>query len=447
MKTIIARPLPLAVMLLASGALSPAVAAGFRIEGQDARAIGAALAGAPARWGDAGFAVYNPATLGGVNRFDFSGTSSGLIIDSRYEDASATLLGAFPVSGGAVGEGPLADAYVPSMALGARLGERLVVGVTLNAPFGLKSEYGRDSVLRYQAQTSELKTIAATPMAAYNVTPGLAVGAGVRIQYADLSVTSANDAAGIALAASLGAFTPGTEDVYADFGGDDVAVGFVAGVQARPRAGLTLGFSYTSKIEHDLTGSATFDLAGSPSGMLLAGFGLFQDGAASAGLITPALIEFGATLALTDRLDLLASASLARWSRFDNIAIAFDNPAQPDEVLTQNWNDAWAVSIGAEYRAGGKTTLRAGVMFDASPVNDALASPRIADADRFWLAAGFSRDLSERWSADLGGAVVFFDERRYDISGATPETLFRGAATATGQATAFVISARLRRSF
>ncbi len=116
-------------------------------------------------------------------------------------------------------------------------------------------------------------------------------------------------------------------------------------------------------------------------------------------------------------------------------------------MLTQNWNDSWAFSVGAEYRATAKTTLRAGVMHDNSPVNDAFASPRIADADRVWLAAGFSRDLSERWSADVGAAMLFFDDREYSLSGSLPETLFRGSAEATGAATAFILSARLRRSF
>ncbi|MEQ8749115.1 MAG: outer membrane protein transport protein [Amphiplicatus sp.] len=437
----------LSLTLLLSGALTPAAASGFRIEGQDARAFGTALAGSPARPGDAGFAVYNPATLAGIGQFDFTGTSTGLIVDSSYKDASGVLLGAYPTPGESSGEGPLADAYFPSVGLGVRINERLVVGMSLNAPFGLKSEYGPDSVLRYHAQTSELKTIAATPMAAYSVTPSLAVAVGVRIQYADLSITAASDAAGIALASSLGVYAPGTDDVYIDFNADHVAIGFVAGVQVHPLPGLTLGASYISKIEHDFDGDAVFDLAGSTAGAALAGLGLFRSGPASASLSTPSLIEFGAVYSVSARLDLLASASLSRWSSFEAIAISFENPLQPDDVLTQNWNDSWAFSVGAEYRATAKTTLRAGVMHDNSPVNDAFASPRIADADRVWVAAGFSRDLSERWSADVGAAMLFFDDRKYDLPGSLPETLFRGSAEATGAATAFILSARLRRSF
>lgn len=434
-------------LCLSGAAGSPAFAAGFRIEGQDARAIGSALAGSPARYGDAGFAVYNPATLAGIAHFDFAATSSAVIIDSAYEDASNTLFNGAPTPGDTAGEGAIADAFVPALAVAARVSDRIVIGVSVNATFGLKSDYDASSALRYHAQESELKTIAATTIAAVSLTPTLSVGAGLRIQYAELSVSGAIDAAGIALASGLGAFEPGSADAFFDYSGEDAAFGFTAGAHWRPSPSLSLGASYTSRIAHDFSGAATFDLASSSAAAALAGVGVLQSGPAGAGLNTPALVEVGAVWSVSERINVLASAALARWSSFERISITFDNPLQPDETLTQDWRDALAVSVGGEYALDRKTTVRAGVMFDGSPVRDALASLRIPDADRWWIAAGVSRDLSERWSADAGVAAVFFSERRYDISGALPETLFRGALDASADAKAFVLSARLRRSF
>lgn len=437
-----------AVFCLCLIAATPqAHAAGFRIEGQDARAIGAALAGAAAQPGDAGMAFYNPATLAGVARFDGSGTISGLFIDSDYAGAQGTLLGAFPVSGPAAGDGVLPDAFVPSAAFGARIGEHLVVGMTLNAPFGLSADYDAGSALRYHAQKSELKTIAVTPMAAFNVTPGFSIGAGVRLQYAELGFTAVTDAAGIADAFGLGVYTPGTEDIFSEFAGDDIAVGFVAGAQAKLAPGLTLGASFSSKIEHNFDGETVFDLAGSGAGGALAALGYFETGPASTRLATPAVIEAGAVFSVNDRLDLLAGASLARWRVFDRIVVEFENPSQPADSVTQNWKDAWSVSLGAEYRADEKTALRAGAMLDNSPLDPVVASPQIVDADRLWFAAGVTRSLSERWSADIGGAVVLFDEARYDLPNTRPETVFRGGVEATVNARAYILSARLRRSY
>lgn len=435
----------LSACLYLAGALAPAFAAGFYIEGQDARAIGAALAGAQARRGDAGFAVYNPAGLAAIGKLDFTATASALIIDSVYRDASGVLLGAVPTPGESAGEGVLADAAVPSMAFGLRLSNRLAAGVLVNSPFGLKSTFGTNSVIRYHADLTELKTLAVTPVAAFEISPALSIGGGLRIQYADLSLTSAVDAAGIALASGLGAYAPGSDDVRVAFDADDFALGFLAGVQANPFPGLTLGASYSSKIEHHLTGAARFDIAGSAAGAALAAAaGIFQTGPASEDLDTPAVIQFGAVLSVANDLDLMGSATLARWSSFDRVAIKFENPAQPDEILTQNWSDAWAYSFGAEYRAGPATALRAGLMVDDSPVNDAYASPRISDADRLWLTGGLSHALNDRWSIDAGGAVIFFDDRTFNLPGTQPENLFRGSLRATQSATAYIATARLR---
>ena len=398
-------------------------------------------------FGDAGFAIYNPAAIAGVGAFDGSGTSSLLIVDSAYENASGALFNGDATGGAASGEGAISDAYIPSFAGAVRVSDRLVLGAALNAPFGLKSEYEADALPRYHAQESELRAVAATFLASVELTPELALGAGLRVQYADLSITGAIDAAGIATAFSLGAFAPGTADAFVDVAVDDVSLGFVAGANWRPVPALSIGASYTSKIEHDFSGEAAFDLALSPAAAALAGVGLLADTGAATAFPTPALVEFGAVWSVSERVDLMASASLARWSAFEGLAVTFDNPLQPPEVLTQDWRDAWAVSAGGEIKLDAQTKLRAGVMFDDSPVRDARASPRIPDDDRWWIAAGGSRALTERWSADVGFAAVFFSARRYELSGAEPETLFRGSFEADADAKAFIVSARLRYSF
>ncbi|HNR75587.1 MAG TPA: outer membrane protein transport protein, partial [Parvularculaceae bacterium] len=93
------------------------------------------------------------------------------------------------------------------------------------------------------------------------------------------------------------------------------------------------------------------------------------------------------------------------------------------------------------------TTLRAGFMYDATPVNAAFASPRIPDADRYWATVGVTQILGERLSADLGVAVAFFEDREIGISGLSPADQLRGSLDATIKATAYAVSGRLRYSF
>ena len=115
--------------------------------------------------------------------------------------------------------------------------------------------------------------------------------------------------------------------------------------------------------------------------------------------------------------------------------------------MTQEWNDSWLFSIGGEYALNEATALRAGFMFDESPVNDQFASPRIPDGDRHWFAAGLTRSLSENVSADIGVAYAFFSDRAVNLDGAAPENLFRGSLAADLETEVFAASLRIRYKF
>ncbi len=427
---------------------APADAGGFAIEQQNAKAMGSAFAGAQARRADPGFAAYNPAAIAGVEGLEFSGNVTGIWPVSSYEGAQGSLLSAAPIAGSASGEGFGGDAVVPNVSIGAPLGSRAAIGLVVHAPYGLKTEYDANSVLRYQAQESEAKSIALSPIIAFELTDTLSIGGSLRIQYFDLSVSAAIDAAGIAAASMIPGFIPGTDDVAATFDGDDVAIGFTAGFLWRASPALTIGGSYASRITHDIEGEAAFDIAQSLAGQTLNGAaGLFAPTRFSSDFNTPALAGLGLSYDLTDRLTLLASTTYTRWSVFENVVLNFDNPAQPPEILTQNWDNGWSVSIGGDYEISAATTLRAGMMYDSTPVNDAFASPRIPDADRYWVTAGASQAFNDKFSADVSVAVAFFEDRPIALDGASPEAFFRGALAATLETTVIAASLRLRYAF
>ena len=157
---------------------------------------------------------------------------------------------------------------------------------------------------------------------------------------------------------------------------------------------MRLGVNYTSKIKHEFSGDASFDIASSPGSQLLNGsFGLFQDTVFASALSTPASISVGGAYDLSEAFTIKASAVYTLWHSFEEIIVAFDNPAQPAEILTQDWKDSWALSLGGDFAISNQTTIRAGFMYDASPVNDAFASPRIPMKIATGLTPG-SRKLS-----------------------------------------------------
>lgn len=430
------------------GVAGPAFAGGFALEHQNAEALGAAFAGAEAKKADAGFAAHNPASLATIERAEASINATGVLPDASYDSASATLLGVAPVSGRSNDDGVTANAVVPNLSIAIPVTDRLTVGFVANATFGLKTEFAEDSVIRYQARASDLRVLEATPMLAYEVSPAIRFGAGLRVQHLDLSLTSTIDAGGIAAASLVPGFSPGSDDLAARFEADGVALGFTVGAQADLTPAISVGASYSSKVEHDIEGAAEFELQSSVAAQTLnVAVGLFSADEFSTSFATPAIAAAGARYQASDRLTLLASTKVIFWSSFDVVALDFNDVATPTEVLTQNWRDSWSASLGAEYQASEKTALRGGVMYDESPVNAEFASPRIPDGDRHWAAVGLTHVFSDHVSADVGVAYAFFSDRPIDLDGAAPENLFRGALTADLSTDAYAGSLRVRWKF
>lgn len=441
------KPLGAAAMIFCASA-GNAAAGGFNLDHQNAAALGAAFAGSESRRADAGFAAYNPASIAGLERAEINLSATGVLPSARYLNADGTLIGGTPVAGAASGRGVITDAVVPNLSFAAPVTDRLSVGIVLNATFGLKTAFAPDSIVRYQAQGSDLRVLEAAPTAAFEVSPNFRLGASLRIQHMDLSLTSIIDAGGVAAANSIPGFSPGSNDLAADFDVQDIAIGYAVGLQADLTPRVHGGFAYISKIDHSLNGDAHFDLASSAAAQILNGAaGLFGADRFTSQFATPATAALGAEIELSERLSALASARVMFWSSFERVALAFNDSATPDEILTQDWKDSVLLSIGAEFDATDSTTFRAGFMYDESPVNATFAHPRIPDGDRYWITAGLTRNFGDKLIADIGAAYAFFSDRPVNLDGAAPENLFRGALTADFETEVLAASLRIRYKF
>ena len=63
--------------------------------------------------------------------------------------------------------------------------------------------------------------------------------------------------------------------------------------------------------------------------------------------------------------------------------------------------------MGAEYRFTPALTLRAGVAYEISPIDERVRSPRLADNDRIWLSLGAGYQWTENLSFDVGYSYIF----------------------------------------
>ena len=169
------------------------------------------------------------------------------------------------------------------------------------------------------------------------------------------------------------------------------------GTIIRPSEMTTLGVSFRSKFNIDLDGDATFD-------------GLAPDAGVSAEVEMPYVMILGLTQKVNDRFQVMASARRTGWSSIEELRFVYDDP-RPDTVTEYDWEDTWAVSVGAEMKATEKLDIRFGGSYDQTPIQTPeTRTARVPDASRFWVSGGATLRLNENFILDAGYAHLIVDE-------------------------------------
>lgn len=395
------------------------MAAGFALTEHGASGLGNAFAGAGAVAEDASTVWFNPAGMTLLEGRQFAPVLNVIVPSIEFQNEGSTLnqgVGNGPISGGDGGEAGDAT-LVPSLYYVHPLSERLTLGLGVNAPFGLTTEYDDDWVGRYHAINTDLLTVNFNPNLAWKVNDAVALSAGLNALYFDGELSSAVDQSSAcfgllmdpAACAGIGLGTPGNPatDGKVEFEGDDWGYGFNLGALFTLSEDLRIGASYRSEIGIDVEGDADFENI-NPA---LGGSGLFADGSGSTEIDLPASLSVSALYQFTEQWSLLGDVSWTDWSQFDELRLEFDNPVQPDSVTTQGWEDSYRYSLGLSYQPDARWTYRLGVAYDETPIpSKELRTPRIPDQDRLWLALGLSYTPIANLRLDVGYAHLFIDE-------------------------------------
>ena len=376
--------LGLTAVLSATSALS----GGFSLREQSAESQGASFAGVAAGTEGLSAMYWNPATMIQHSGQGFvSETDVSVIIPQSEADDGGPAPGVLAPLGlnesGNIG----VTAFVPSSHWVYAVNDQLVVGAAINAPLGLATDadnwYGS-----VHGDKSKVVTLNFSPAVAYRLTDSLSLGFGAQIEYMSVKLNSR--------------LPTGVEIFSAN--GDDVNVGFTAGLLFEPTATTDIGIGFRSSVSHKLKGD----------GMLVpAAF----SGDIAADFSTPELLTIGIRQQLNDQFTLLAGAEWSNWSRFKELSIDLGNTGLAAST-TENWKDGWLVSLGGEYAYSDQLTLRAGAAFEKSPVPDATRTPRIPDNDRIWLSAGASYRFNDMMRTDISYSHVFMDKGNIDLAAA-----------------------------
>ncbi|MDT8879944.1 OmpP1/FadL family transporter [Halomonas saccharevitans] len=409
--------LTLAIALASTALIAgQAAASGFQVREQSAKTLANALSNATAGAEDVSFMAYNPAAIGNIDGNQVAGGVA--YIDATFElqgaeASSRTIPGLGNVDydrGGSRQGGETAT--VPSFAAKMQLNEQFDLGLAIYAPYGLSTKYDEDWIGRYHAVETELTTIDFQPTLNYRATERLNLAVGLRAQYADATLSNAID---FGTAAALKGGTPGRDDVIGTVEGDDWGYGYTLGALFQVTDKTRLGASYRSEIDLTLDGDATFrgTTAYSDGAVATEADPRIIDRGGKAELTTPANLNLGVYHQLTDRLALMANAEWTEWSSFDELVVEFEDGSS--SPTTENWNDTWAFSVGANYALNKQWLLRAGLGVDESPVPSAeFRTPRVPDADRQWATFGATWMPSPELGITAGYMHVFADDGDID---------------------------------
>jgi long-chain fatty acid transport protein len=428
-----------ALALLAAFGAGNTHAAGFQLFEQGASGLGTAYsAGAAAE--DASTIYWNPA---GMTYLPGKNLSLGmhLIKPSAKFTNNGSAFAVPPVAGAPVTGGNGDDAgglnVVPNVFYSHELNDKLRIGVGVGSIFGLKTNYDEGWVGRYQALKSDLRTINLNPSLAYKINDKFSIGGGLDIVRADVELTSAINFGLVGAAAvipviaqnplttpqqkqqqiaGLLAATNQQRDGKVELEADDWAYGFNLGLMFQPTSTARIGFSFRSKVKLDAKGDATFtipDLSAPPLNAAVnagvKGNVSFRNSGIKATVELPEIASLNAHLQLNDRWALMGDVTWTNWSRFKELRIKFDS-GRDDAVTPEQWDDSYKFSLGASFKLNDKWTLRGGLAYDKSPVDDVFRTPRIPDGDRIWLAFGARYNIAANNSIDVGFAHIFVDD-------------------------------------
>ncbi len=396
-----------------------AQAAGFALIEQSGSGMGNAFAGAAAIAEDASTIYFNPAGMTYLPDNQLVVALHAIKPSANFNNSGShrsALLGGLPTPGGEGGDaGDLA--FVPNMFFAKSLNENVKLGLGISAPFGLKTEYDKDWVGRYQAIKSDLKTININPSFAFKVNDGVSLGFGISAMRIDAELTNAIDTGTVCLSVpgNCGLATPSPQrrDSFVKVKGDDWSYGWNAGAIFQITEATRLGLSYRSQIHQNLRGDVDFSNLPAVFSAIPALRAQFGNGSISAKVTLPDSASASVAHNLNNEWQLLGDLTWTNWSKFENLTIVRTSGALAGQTLNsvpEKWDDTIRASVGASYKYSDALKLRAGFAYDESPVSKKYRTPRIPDNDRFWLSFGGNYKFSDTSSLDVGYTHIFVND-------------------------------------
>jgi long-chain fatty acid transport protein len=424
---------PLSLFLVLMLAASTSFAAGFRLPEAGVKAMGMGFA-FTAQADDPSAIYFNPAGLTQLK-------GKNVMIGGTYVyEKGGEFIGTTPVDDYTTGFTTVKTErqktlhfFIPNMYLTSSPGNGVSYGIGVFAPFGLGQEYRglNDSIFRNQITKIDLMTVVVNPTIAFDIDEKLSVGFGIDYMYGT---------------ATLGK-TPwspsyGGNLYNLELEGSGDAWGYNFGLLLKPTKNLRIGANYRSPFELDIKeGDVKLSGINTTGVAALGGASVSQTffgGATTFETKGKAVVRLPATFALgvsytMDRLTVTADADWTFWHSYKNLPITIrnPNPVLPSTVATKQWKNVCALRLGAEYRVTDPLALRAGFVYDPTPVPAETMGPELPDANRLNYMVGVGYKIGP-WTID--GAAMYIDKKDRTVNNQNNAALTGFNGTWTGKA-------------
>ena len=350
-----------------------------------------------------------------LNEFDAKATGRGDATAATDTDASSIY---YNIGGLAAGEGtqvqvggslitPIASftdiagtkidsntgtQFIPGIFGSTHVTDMIAVGVGFYTPFGLAVQWPSTAETAASASYIKLASYFITPSVGLNlgsIVPGLTVGGGFDIVPATIELKQT---------VFFGSDPPGT----AHLGGTATGIGGRLGVMYRPQSlpRLSVGAMWRSTVHETFSGTGDFESSPEYRGMLPG-----NGNVTTSTVPLPQTVTGAVAYRPIDALELEGDVVWTNWSQFKTLTI---NVPTPDNTGTmpinqpENYNNTFSARIGGEYDLNWLgAAVRAGFIYDPTPIPSTTLSPQLPDIDRYDVTVGASKSVGQ-YTAALG---------------------------------------------
>ena len=376
-------------------------ATGFRLPDQDAFAT--ARGEAFVATADNSSAIYyNPAGLMQLQGQNLRGGFYGIYSDTEYTS---------PFGASFHNQNDLAA--VPQLFYSWTLDSLpIAFGLGLYSPYGLSSSWDQGTGFRTVATDGQITSYTINPTFAWRILPSLSIGAGLKVNYAQLNLAQ-------------GLVWPYQAFDQFKFSGNNWAPGYDVGALWKPIEQLSFGATFRSQTSFDFHGRTEYNnlFPFPPGGGAVPAFPM-QNVDSSANFNFPLDVAFGVSYRPNTNWNFEFDADYTDWSCLGTVTVRQQHgvpgllPA--DVPLVLNWEGSWYFEFGATRYLGKGWSVSAGYIFNQNSVPDAHYTPLVADLDRHFLSVGTGY-RGEHFSFDV--AYQFGIGPTRTVSGSAPSVI------------------------